>query len=56
MAMNYEDMVGIGANLNSAIQKTLREYDITDQPDLIGALAQAVLIQLDQAGYQIVRK
>jgi hypothetical protein len=54
--MKYEDMLAIGGNLNSAIQKTLREYDITDQPELVGALAQAVLLQLDQAGYQIVRK
>jgi hypothetical protein len=55
MSMDYQDMLAIGGNLNSAIQQTLREYQI-DNPDLIGALAQAVLIQLDQAGYKIVRK
>jgi hypothetical protein len=55
MAMTYEDQLAIGANLNSAIEKTLVEYGV-DNPDLLGALAQAVLIQLDRAGYQIVRK
>jgi hypothetical protein len=60
--MNYEDQVAIGTNLNAAIQQTLREYrvgeagiDIQDG-ELVGALAQAVLVQLDRAGYQIVRK
>jgi hypothetical protein len=55
MSMSYEEMVAIGGNINSAIQQTLREYQI-DNPDLLGALAQAILIQLDQAGYKIVRK
>jgi hypothetical protein len=55
MAMTYEDQLAIGANLNSAIEKTLVEYGV-DNPDLLGALAQAVLIQLDRAGYQIVKK
>lgn len=58
--MNYEDQVAIGSNLNAAIQQTLREYQVEveglDSGQLIGALAQAVLIQLDRAGYQIVRK
>jgi hypothetical protein len=55
--MTYEDQVAIGANLNSAIEQTLREYGV-DQQDgqLLGALAQAILVQLDRAGYQIVRK
>jgi hypothetical protein len=57
MTMTYEDQVAIGANLNSAIEQTLREYGV-DQQDgqLLGALAQAILVQLDRAGYQIVRK
>jgi hypothetical protein len=55
MSLTYEEMLAIGGNLNSAIQQTLREYQI-DNPDLIGALAQAILVQLDQAGYKIVRK
>jgi hypothetical protein len=55
--MNYEDQVAIGSNLNAAIQQTLREYEIDAQDgQLIGALAQAILVQLDRAGYQIVRK
>jgi hypothetical protein len=56
MAMTYEDQVAIGSNLNAAIQQTLREYGV-DQQDgqLLGALAQAILVQLDRAGYQIVR-
>jgi hypothetical protein len=53
--MTYEEQLVIGSNLNSAIEKTLVEYGV-DNPDLLGALAQAVLIQLDRAGYQIVRK
>jgi hypothetical protein len=58
--MNYEDQVAIGTNLNAAIQQTLREYQVEveglDGGQLVGALAQAVLVQLDRAGYQIVRK
>jgi hypothetical protein len=60
MAMAYEDQVAIGSNLNAAIQQTLREYNVLDQHqqggELIGALAQAILVQLDRAGYQIVKK
>lgn len=55
--MNYEEMVAIGSNLNSAIEQTLREYEIDVRDgQLVGALAQAVLVQLDRAGYQIVHK
>lgn len=55
MSMNYQDQVAVGANINSAIERVLREYDVLS-PDLLGALASAILVQLDQAGYQIVRK
>lgn len=53
--MNYEDMVGIGANINAAIERALHAQNIQD-PVLVGEIAQAILLQLDQAGYQIVRK
>jgi hypothetical protein len=58
MAMTYEDQVAIGSNLNAAIEQTLMEYGVLDQQEgqLVGALAQAVLVQLDRAGYQIVKK
>jgi hypothetical protein len=56
MAMAYEDMGAIGGNLNAAIERTLEQQLGEANPQLIAALAQAVLVQLDQAGYQIVRK
>lgn len=66
VTMTYEDQVAIGSNLNDAISRALTEqlgpgYDrrsdlIADAGSLIGAIAQAVLVQLDQAGYQITRK
>jgi hypothetical protein len=56
MAMTYEDQVAIGANLNSAIERTLEQQLGESNPQLIAALAQAVLVQLDRAGYQITKK
>jgi hypothetical protein len=56
--MDYQEQVAIGANVNAGIQKGLDaqigagQYD----PGLIAAVAQALLIQLDQAGLGIVRK
>jgi hypothetical protein len=62
MAMTYEDQVGIGANVNSALSRVCREFGLTesskqfDVPGFIGEAGQALLVQLDQAGYQIVPK
>jgi hypothetical protein len=56
MTLTYEDQVVIGTAINTAIERVLREYQIYDHPDLIGALAQAVLIQLNQTGYQITKQ
>jgi hypothetical protein len=59
--MNYEDQVAIGANLNEAIERVLTGFGIPQLygptwTQLISAIAQSVLVQLDQAGYQIVKK
>jgi hypothetical protein len=64
--MTYEDQVAIGSNLNDAISRALTEqlgpeYDrrsdlIADAGSLIAAIAQAVLVQLDQANYKIEKK
>lgn len=58
--MDYQDQLAVGNAFNQAIQRVLTDYGITsynyDQPALVSALAQAILIQLDQASYQIVRK
>jgi hypothetical protein len=66
MAMTYEDEVAIGGCITSAIQQTLSQNWVTDEDrernfangssPLIGSLAQAVLLKIDQAGYQIVKK
>lgn len=56
MTMTYEDQLAIGGNLNAAIQMALSEYDLDQRPELVSAIAQAVLVQLDRAGYQITRK
>jgi hypothetical protein len=64
--MTYEDEVAIGGCISSAIQQTLSQNWVTDEDrernfangssPLIGSLAQAVLLKIDQAGYQIVKK
>jgi hypothetical protein len=64
--MTYEDEVAIGGCITSAIQQTLSQNWVTDEDrernfangssPLIGSLAQAVLLKIDQAGYQIVKK
>lgn len=56
--MDYQDQVAIGNVFNEAIQRVLADYGISymDQPGLVSALAQAILVTLDQANYQIVRK
>jgi hypothetical protein len=66
MAMTYEDEVAVGGCVTSAIQQTLSQNWVTDEDrernfangssPLIGSLAQAVLLKIDQAGYQIVKK
>lgn len=56
MPLSYEDQIGIGANVNSAIQQALDRHLGTYDPGLIAAIAQALLVQLDQAGYCIERK
>jgi hypothetical protein len=64
--MTYEDEVAVGGCVTSAIQQTLSQNWVTDEDrernfangssPLIGSLAQAVLLKIDQAGYQIVKK
>jgi hypothetical protein len=54
--MTYEDQVAIGNVFNTSIHKVLAEYGIYDQPELIGALAQELLVQLDRANYKIEKK
>jgi hypothetical protein len=59
--MTYEDQVAIGANLNEAIERVLTGFGIPQLygptwTQLISAIAQSVLVQLDQSGYQIVKK
>jgi hypothetical protein len=66
MAITYEDQIAIGGCITSAIQQTLAQNWITDEDrerrfvdgssPLIGQLAQAVLVKIDQAGYEIVKK
>jgi hypothetical protein len=66
MAITYEDQVAIGGCITSAIQQELAQTYITDEDrdqnfangtsPIIGRLAQAVLVKIDQAGYQIVKK
>lgn len=64
-AMDYQDQVAIGANLNEAIARALQgrmpiralqSWMPIPNPQVISDVAQAVLVQLDRAGYQIVRK
>jgi hypothetical protein len=50
MAMTYEDQVAIGANLNSAIERTLEQQLGETNPQLIAALAQAVLVHIMRTG------
>lgn len=54
--MTYEDQIAIGNIFNTSIHKVLQEYGIYDQPELIGALAQELLVQLDRANYKIEKK
>jgi hypothetical protein len=61
--MDYQDQLVIGNAFNQAIQSVLSDYGnsyldqhLDHQPALVSAIAQAILIQLDQSGYQIVRK
>jgi hypothetical protein len=56
MPMGYEDMVAIGGNLNTAIERVLEQQLGEINPQLVAALAQGILVQLDQAGYKIERK
>jgi hypothetical protein len=55
--MNYQDQLAIGNAFNEAIHRVLADYGIAyyDQPGMVSALAQAILVALDQANYQIVR-
>lgn len=55
--MTYEDMRAVGSAINEAIRRVLAEYGLAlDNAELIGALAQEVLMSIDRANYQITRK
>jgi hypothetical protein len=59
--MTYDDLVAIGASLNEAVERVLTGFGIPELygptwTRLISAIAQSVLVQLDESGYQIVKK
>jgi hypothetical protein len=56
--MDYFDQLAIGNSFNEAVQRVLTDYGVeyTDRPGMVSALAQAILIALDQANYEIVKK
>jgi hypothetical protein len=59
--MTYDDQVAIGASLNEAVERVLTGFGIPELygptwTQLISAIAQSVLVKLDESGYQIVKK
>lgn len=54
--MDYQDQLAIGSTFNRAIERVLTEYGVPVGPYRSSAIAQAILVTLDQAGYKIVRK
>jgi hypothetical protein len=59
--VTYDDQVAIGASLNEAVERVLTGFGIPELygptwTQLITAIAQSVLVQLDETGYQIVKK
>jgi hypothetical protein len=58
MTMTYEDQVGIGANITEAVRRELANsgWQEDELANMTAAVARAVLVQLDQAGYKIERK
>lgn len=55
--MDYQDQLAIGNIFNLTIDRVLKESGGTgDLSSLVSAIAQAILVTLDQAGYKIEKK
>jgi hypothetical protein len=53
--LTYEEQLQIGTLINAGITRALTQAQIEDS-QLILAIAQSILVEIDQGGYQIVRK